>query len=65
MINLNRNPKKEEFKNIKARLITDFTFSYFTLTAFFIVVFVLKYLSKFFSMPKSYFSFLVERRKNT
>lgn len=43
-MDLNQNPENEEFENIKARLITNFTFSYFTLTAFFIATFILKYL---------------------
>lgn len=43
-MDLNQNPETEELENIKARLITNFTFSYFTLTAFFIATFILKYL---------------------
>ena len=40
---MNQSPENEEFKNIKARLITDFSYSFFTLSVFFIVVFILKY----------------------
>ena len=41
---LNQNPETEELKNLKARLITDFTYSSITLVIFFIVFLVIKYI---------------------
>ena len=45
---LNQDPENEELKNIKSRLITDFTYSTIILLIFFIAVLILKY---FFHIP--------------
>ena len=45
---LNQDPENEQLKNIKSRLITDFTYSTIILLIFFIAVLILKY---FFHIP--------------
>jgi len=45
---LNQDPENEELKNVKSRLITDFTYSTIILLMFFIAVLILKY---FFHIP--------------
>jgi len=47
-MDLNQNPENEELKNIKPRLITDFTYSTIILLIFFIIALILKY---FFHIP--------------
>ncbi len=44
-MDLNQNPKTKELEDLKARLITDFTYSSIILLIFFIVALILKYFS--------------------